>query len=136
MQEYNLEYVKHLSESIDNEQSREIELRFEKSMEQWVITFQLEPTRYWFLSVFVKDNGAVKDYSIDYEEANDSHYIYKNESDLRNLIHVENGDKLMLHELLIEYIAENGTAAFSNIVSRFAVEEYHYDDYDYLESLL
>ena len=57
------------------------------SMKQWRLTVQLEETRYWFLSVFIKEDGAFNKFSLDYEGASDSHYEFANEAAVRDILY-------------------------------------------------
>ena len=72
------------------------------------MTVQLEPERYWFLSVSFRENGTFDTFSLDYEDANDSHYEFREEQKIRRALYKAGDEELYLHEVLSRFIRENG----------------------------
>lgn len=46
---------------------------------KWGLTIQLDDQGIWFLSVFVNDDESFDKFSLDHEEASDSHYEFRDE---------------------------------------------------------
>ena len=97
------------------------------SMNQWRLTIQLEETRYWFLSVFIKEDGTFRKFSLDYEAASDSHYEFVNEAAIRDLVYQPGDEKLLFDEILIRYIAQHSGDALLHLISPYITAQFHYD---------
>ena len=78
------------------------------SMKKWRLTIQLEPDRWWFLSVYYLETGEFDRFYLDYEAADDEHYMFKDEEKLRKVLYKKGDEKLYLHEIMIRYIHETG----------------------------
>ena len=124
---YTLEYVKNISRYVENGEAKDVSLMHDDFLNHWRITFELEPTRYWFLSVFLRDSGTIEKYSLDYEAASDSHYEFKDEYSVRELLYADCDEKQYLHELFINYIKEHGGFDLLNLIRPFITMECHYD---------
>ncbi len=84
-----------------------VELYHDVSMEKWRVSFQLEPDRWWFLSVFFHEEGAFDMFSLDFEDAHDSHYEFEDEEAARRILYQSGDEDLFLHEIMIRFIKEN-----------------------------
>ncbi len=124
---YTLQNIKELADSAKSNQSYSIDLRHDNVLNHWRITFQLEPKRHWFLSVFVSDSGDLENYSLDHEMAEDSHYEFKNEAAIRKLIYQKGDEQLYLHELFIRCIKENDGFALLKLIYPYITAQFHYD---------
>ena len=50
---------------------------------KWRLIIQLDAERYYFLSVFIGEDGRLDKFSLDEEGAADSHYEFKEEREIR-----------------------------------------------------
>lgn len=78
------------------------------SLKKYRLTVQLEPDRWWFLSVFFHESGEFDMFSFDFEAADDSHYEFVDEEKVRRRIYKPGDEKLYLHEVFIRFIKEKG----------------------------
>lgn len=124
---YDLDFVKQLSEKASDGQSKTISLIHDDFLHHWRITFELEPQRYWFLSVFISDNGIIETYCLDYEAASDSHYEFKDETSIRKLLGGDIEESSYLHELFIKYVEKNNGFELLKLIRPYITEEFHYD---------
>lgn len=99
----------------------------DRTCRQWRLTVQLEETRYWFLSVFIREDGTFSKFSLDYEAASDSHYEFENEAAIRDFVYRPGDEKLLLDEILIRYCAEFGGNAVLSLISPYVTAQFHYD---------
>lgn len=120
---YSLDYI----ESLSTSHSQAVKIVHDDFLNHWRLTFQLEPQRYWFLSVFVNDNGKVAKYSLDYEAASDSHYEFSDAASIRKLLYKENDDILLLHEMFIRFVEEKDGFALLKLEA-LANHPISYDD--------
>ena len=120
---YSLDYI----ESLNIVHSQAVKIEHDDILNHWRLTFQLEPQRYWFLSVFVNDNGKVAKYSLDYEAASDSHYEFSDAASIRKLLYKEHDDNLFLHEMFIRFVEEKDGFALLELIRPFITAEFHYD---------
>ncbi len=97
------------------------------SMHQWRLTVQLEETRYFFLSVFIREDGTFSKFSLDYEAASDSHYEFVNEAAVRDAVYRPGDEKLLLDEILSRYAREFGGDALLSLIYPYVTAEFHYD---------
>ena len=102
-------------------------LRFDESLHQWQLTVQLDQERLWFLSVFVGEDGGLKNFSLDYEGAADSHYEFTAEKAIRDKLCVPGDEKLYFHDILVRYVKEYGGNALLNQIMPHVTAQYHYD---------
>lgn len=102
-------------------------LRFDESLHQWRLTVQLDQERLWFLSVFVGEDGGLKNFSLDYEGAADSHYEFTAEKAIRDKLYVPGDEKLYFHDILVRYVKEYGGNALLNQIMPHVTAQYHYD---------
>lgn len=96
------------------------------SMKQWRLTVQLEEKGYWFLSVFIREDGTFSKFSLDEERADDSHYEFVNEEAIRRKIYQPGDEKLLLDDILIRYARENGAGSLLTLIGPYVTEEFHY----------
>ena len=111
---YSLAYVKNL----DNEEmkAKGMQLYHDAILNHQRLIICLENSEYWFLSVFIKDDGSSVDFSLDYEAADDSHYMFADEDTVRSRIYKDGDEKLYLHDVFRRYIAEtDGRTLLSKI---------------------
>ena len=102
-------------------------LRFDESLHQWRLTVQLDEERLWFLSVFVGEDGGLKNFSLDYEGAADSHYEFTAEKAIRDKLYRPGDEKLYFHEILVRYVKEYGGNALLNQIMPQVTAQFHYD---------
>ena len=76
IREYTLEYLLECKKNTKKNDFGEYDIRHDDSMGKWRMRIPLEKTKYWFLSVFIGDDGVLDKYSLDYEGASDSHYEF------------------------------------------------------------
>lgn len=96
------------------------------SMKQWRLTVQLEEKRYWFLSVFIKEDGTFSKFSLDEESADDSHYEFVNEAAIRDKIYQPGDERLLLDDILIRYAGENGAGSLLSLIGPYITAQFHY----------
>ena len=125
MAKYTLESIRSLA---DNSEDGSIRLEEDDSMEQWCLTVKLEPTAYWFLSVFVGYSGKPEGFSLDYEAADDSHYEFKDEKSIRKLLYKDGDEDLYLHQILLRFMNKhrgNGNKLLE-LIRPYVTEEFHF----------
>ena len=125
---YTLEYLKSLEGKERNYTVGDRWVRHDISGKQWVLTVQLEKTRYWFLSVYIKEDGTFSKYYLDYEAASDSHYEFRSEMPIRRKVYQPGDDELLLDEILVRYAAEHGGDALLGLIRGHITAQYHYYD--------
>ena len=92
------------------------------------LTVQLDRERYWFLSIFFDTTSSkIKQYSLDYEAASDSHYVFTDESKARTLLFDGEYSELYLDELFSKYIEEHGGFALQKAIDPIIISQYHFD---------
>lgn len=108
--------------------------RDDKSMKLYVFQIPLEPKRYWFLTIFVSYDDPsnklkVKNYSLDYEDAEDSHYEFMvTEEKICKKFGIEPDHKRMyLHEYFCEYLTVSRGQWLLSKLSPYITAEYHFD---------
>lgn len=123
---YTLQYL--LDQALKKQPHRPgcCEITHDVSLAKWRLTIQLEEKRYWFLSVFLHEDGAFDRYSLDYEGASDSHYEFVAEDKVRALLYRDGDEKHYLHELLIRHIRLEGDTALENLLKPFITARFHY----------
>lgn len=107
--------------------------RFDQSLNRYREIVQLEPTRFYFLSIFTTPEGKFINYSFDVEAASDSHYILSvgSEKMLRQRMGVLGSERMTLAEAMIAYLRTHKGHELEHLASRACVEEFHYYDYDF-----
>ena len=98
----------------------------DRSMNQWRLTVQLEETRYWFLSVFIKEDGTFNKFSLDYEGASDSHYEFASEAEIRDILYQPGDERLLFDEILIRYTAQHSGDALLRLISPYITAQFHF----------
>lgn len=101
-------------------------LYHDESMAKWRLTVRLYEERYWFLSVVFSENGEVEKYSLDYEGANDSHYVFTDEAGVRKLLYTYGDERKYLDEIFSRYIAENSGFALIEKISPFIKNRFYF----------
>ncbi|MCD8196367.1 MAG: hypothetical protein LUE24_04265 [Lachnospiraceae bacterium] len=92
-------------------------------------TYQLEPERLYFLTVFFSEDEEFMGYSFDVEAAADSHYLFgeKGEKRLRGMLGYGE-DAGTLAEVLVDYFFKGGDgSALKSAAYRVCSEWYHFD---------
>lgn len=100
---YSLDYI--LSCDTKEKKAEGMDVWHDFSLKQYRLIVSLEDTEYWFLSVFIGEDGTFSKFSLDYEDANDSHYEFTDEDTVRKNIYREGDEKLYLHDVFRRYIA-------------------------------
>lgn len=78
--------------------------RYDRSMGKWHLRIQLDKIALWFLSVFVRDDGSFDKFSLDREAAEDSHYEFVEEQNIRKKLYAAGDENKYFHEILIRYV--------------------------------
>ncbi len=128
MTHYTLENMLELSKKATD---GTFKLSEDTTLNEWRLIIQLEPTACWFLSVFLCNDDKRIYFSIDYEGANDSHYIFVDEVGVRNLMYRDGDEALFLHSILIRYMKKhrgNGEKLLT-LIKPFIVDEYHFSGF-------
>lgn len=128
---YTLEYIQSL---VDNKREWQVGNRWvwhDTFLKQWQLKVQLEEKAYWFLTVFVNDDGTFCKYSLDEEAADDSHYQFVDEAAIRNEIYQQGDEKLLLDEVLTRYARENGGNALYKLIKPYITFQITYRDWDW-----
>ena len=79
------------------------------------------------MSVFVGEDGDLKEFSLDYEGAADSHYEFTDEKAIRDMLYRPGDEKLYFHEILVRYVKEYGGNALLNQIMPYVTAQFHYD---------
>lgn len=74
---YTLEYILSCRNGNKQNEFGVYRAQHDNSLGKWRLNIPLEETGYWFLSVFLFENGSFDRYSLDYEAASDSHYEFR-----------------------------------------------------------
>ncbi len=98
----------------------------DQSMHQWRLKIQLDKERFWFLSIFVRDDGDFVKFSLDKESADDSHYEFRDEQKIRNKLYSSGDEKKYLHEILIRYVKEHGAEALLSLIMPYVTAQFHF----------
>lgn len=102
-------------------------VRHDPFLKKWRMTIQLDEERIWFLSIFLWENGSLDRYSLDQELVSDSHYEFRDEAGLRQAIYTPGDEKLLLAEVLVHYVQQNGGSALLKALEPFIIARYLYD---------
>ena len=86
-------------------------------LKKWRLTIQLDKEAYYFLSVFIMEDGSFDMYSFDEEAARDSHAIFTSEKEIRKKLYMPGDEEKYLHEILIRYVMQDGTRYLGKIVA-------------------
>ena len=105
---YSKTQEKWLAEGEKFDSEGKIEVYHDVSLEKWRLRIQLEPDRWWFLSVFFTEAGEFDMFSLDFEAADDSHYEFTDEKKVRRSIYKTGDENLYLHDVFIRFIKEAG----------------------------
>ena len=124
---YNLTNIKTLADSTGNGRFPSFELRHDVSLKKWHFSVSLEPERYWFLSVFVREDGELDKFALDYEAALDSHYEFDDETAIRKLLYQAGDENLLLHDLFIRFIRDHDGLALLELLQPYITAEFHFD---------
>lgn len=90
------------------------------------LTIQLEESRFWFLTVFVKYDSDLISFSLDEEAADDSHYQFVDEASVRSVIYEEGDEDLYLHEVFIRYLKDHKGSELYYKIKPYITNEYHF----------
>ena len=127
---YTLEYLHSLEENKREQCVGNRWVWHDVFLKQWQLKVQLEETAYWFLTVFINDDGTFSRYSLDEEGADDSHYHFINEAAIRKQVYQPGDEQLLLDEILIRYAGSYGGDALLRLIKPHLTAQYHYHDYD------
>ena len=124
---YSPEYVRNCENAPAENRPGKCFSRYDSVTKQWRMRIQLDEERIWFLSVFVRDDGSVEKYSLDKELAEDSHYEFSDEKNIRKRIYQPQDENRFFHEILIRYLNENGGEKLLRIIEPYITAQYHFD---------
>lgn len=111
---YSLDYIRNCD--TEEMKAKGMELYHDAILNHQRLIVSLDNSRLWFLSVFIKDDGSSVEFSLDYEAADDSHYMFNDEDTVRRRIYKDGDEKLYLHDVFRRYIAEtDGRTLLSKI---------------------
>ena len=99
-------------------------------MGKWYLRIQLDKTALWYLSVFVRDDGSFDKFSLDREAAEDSHYEFVEEQNIRKKLYAAGDENKYFHEILIRYVQAYGGASLRGQILPYVTAQFHYYDYD------
>lgn len=124
--EYSIEVIK----SFENLERKRVQgerfSRFDKSIDKWRLTVQLDKTGIWFLTAFVGFDGKLENYSLDRETADDSHYEFCDEYSIRKIVSLPEEAKGDFADLLIRYVNQYGEKSMFDVILPFVTKQYHY----------
>ena len=123
---YTLKYLRSLEGKKRNYTVGDRWVWHDRSMNQWRLTVQLEETRYWFLSVFIKEDGTFNKFSLDYEGASDSHYEFASEAEIRDILYQPGDERLLFDEILIRYVTQHSGDALLRLISPYITAQFHF----------
>ena len=89
--------------------------------------YQLEPTRLYFLTLFLREDGTFSGkYSFDVEAADDSHYVFttKQEAYIRAAIGAEDNETLA--EAMVRYLKTHTGGQLEAAVEFRCIEQHHF----------
>ena len=87
----------------------------------------MDAERYYFLSVFIGEDGRLDTFSLDEEGAADSHYEFKEEREIRKKLYVAGDEDKYLDEILIRYAAQYGPQCLKGLILPYVTAQFHYD---------
>ena len=94
---------------------------------KWRLITQLDEKRFWFLSVFIKDDGKLEKYSLDYEGASDAHYEFTDEAGIRKKLYEAGDEYMYLDQIFARYVLKNGGEELLRVLYPFITAQFHYD---------
>ena len=97
------------------------------SMGKYIMTFQLDTEKCWFLSVYFHDDGKFDKFVLDEEAASDSHYEFVDEAKIRADLYRTGDENGYLHEVFARYIWENSGNKLLFAIRYYITAEFHYD---------
>lgn len=98
------------------------------SLGKTIMRVQLDKEAYWYLSVFfLTDSGQLEKYSLDYEDACDSHYEFKNEMAVRSALGAEALDDQYIDEIMMQYIQHYSPWRLLDAIEPYITAQFHYD---------
>lgn len=95
-------------------------------MGKWHLQIQLDNERLWYLSVFVRDDGSFEKYSLDKEAANDAHYEFVEEQNIRKSLYVSGDENKFFHEVLIRHVKEHSGEALRSQIMPYVTGQFHF----------
>lgn len=126
MPKYTLEYIMAQKNQWDEKLPGACRAIHDQSCSKWRLRIQLDPERVWFLSVFVREDGAFEKYSLDKEVADDSHYAFVNERKIREALYEPGDETRFFHEILIRYVKGNGGNALLRQINPYITAKHHF----------
>lgn len=99
----------------------------DKSAGKWRMQIQLDKEKIWFLTVFLHEDGSFDTYSLDKEQASDSHYNFKEEQKIRTALYQPGDEKLRFHTILMRYVQSHGGDTLLKLIYPYVTAQYHYD---------
>ena len=124
---YTLDYIMAREGSSKEKIPGAFQVRYDQFMKYWHLKIQLDKERLWYLSVFVQDDGSFKNYTLDNEKAEDSHYEFVEEQAIRNSLYVSGDENKYFHEILIQYINKYGAEALRSHIMPYVTKQFHFN---------
>lgn len=124
---YNLEYIQSFAGKKQKYGIGERYAYHDISLKKWRLMIQLDDKRYYFLSVFIGEDGIFDKFSLDVESASDSHYEFKSEKGLRKKLYMAGDENKYLDEILIRYVSQYGTLNLYELILPYVTAQFHYD---------
>ena len=122
---YTLEYIEELASRTDEKVPGSCCVRYDQALKKWHLKFQLDSECLWFLSVFVCDDGRFDIYSLDKESANDSHFQFVEEWEIRKKLGVSDDNKYF-HEILMRCVQEYGGEFVLNQIMPYVTAKFSF----------
>lgn len=127
-QQYTLEYLIKREGSYGRKMPGAFYGWHDRSMKQWRLQIQLDHEGVWFLTISVRDDGGFEQYSLDEELANDSHYEFVEEQEIRKRLYISGDENRYFHEILIRFVKVHGGGALLSLIKPYVMKEFHYYD--------
>ena len=124
---YSLEYIKSRENCVLENRPGGRSSSYDSALNKWRMRIQLDVNRIWFLSVFLKEDGAFEKYSLDKELADDSHYEFSDEKQIRQRLFSPGDENRYFAEVLIRYIAQYSGEKLLSVIKPYITAQYHYD---------
>ena len=124
---YSIDDLKALANNDDKHRPGWCKASYDQFMNTWRVRYQLDQNRIWFLSVFVNDDGEFDKYCLDQELAEDSHYEFKDEIEIRKALYSKGDEELDFPDVLVRYVSQYGGVALLNVIRQYVLHEFHYD---------
>lgn len=123
---YNLDYIKSFTGKERTYAVGERYVYHDSVMNEYRLVVQLDETREYFLSVFIREDGSFENYSLDIERASDSHYEFREEDKIREKLYAKGDEGQYLDEIFIRYISQYGGDKLPSLILPYVTAQFHF----------